>query len=304
MLKGFGVLTGIALSVAALSGCDDRNDAKQTEKGDTQADAVPSPARLGAGWRAVADSRLSPWSFARNIEPDAPAGRADALAGIRTALMANMLPARNSVRIEALVNRALSSIGPSGSSDAQSRPMIVLTTTPWNDDTLLLWVEVPGLTAAGGTAIGVEFDPAAVAAFRTLGDPAAIPSPAAASGRAAMLYELQPQKTGSSKADPKSTVKYAVLHVAGPGDAKIDQPITNADTVGTVDNAPDVVRFATAAAGFGGLLRGDPAMRDLSCNDVIALAQSIRLPDPDGWRAQLIALMYRAQPLIDLPPAR
>jgi hypothetical protein len=52
------------------------------------------------------------------------------------------------------------------------------------------------------------------------------------------------------------------------------------------------------------LLRGDPAMRDLSCNDVIALAQSIRQPDADGWRAQLIALMYRAEPLIDLPPAR
>ncbi len=45
-------------------------------------------------------------------------------------------------------------------------------------------------------------------------------------------------------------------------------------------------------------------MRDLSCNDVIALAQSIRQPDTDGWRAQLIALMYRAEPLIDLPPAR
>jgi Ca-activated chloride channel family protein len=85
---------------------------------------------------------------------------------------------------------------------------------------------------------------------------------------------------------------------------KLDQPITTAEAVGTIDNAPEIVRFATATAGFGGLLRGDPAMRDLSCNDVIALAQSVRQPDTDGWRAQLIALMYRAEPLIDLPPAR
>ena len=90
----------------------------------------------------------------------------------------------------------------------------------------------------------------------------------------------------------------------GPAGVKLDRPITTADAMGTIDNAPEIVRFATAAAGFGGLLRGDPAMRDLSCNDVIALAQSVRQPDADGWRAQLIALMYRAQPLIDLPPGR
>ncbi len=100
-------------------------------------------------------------------------------------------------------------------------------------------------------------------------------------------------------------MQFAVLHIGGrpaAGSARLDQPITAADAVGTIDNAPDVVRLAAAAAGFGELLRGDPAMRDLSCNDVIALAQSVRRPDPDGWRARLIALMYRAQPLIDLPP--
>ncbi len=304
MLKGFGILTGIALGVAVLGGCDDRDDTRQTDKNDSQkAAAVASPVRLGMGWRAVADVRLSVWGFARDSAPDALTGRGDALAGIRTALLANMLPPRNNVRIEALVNRALSSIGSSGPAASPTRPMVVLATTPWNDDTLLLWVEVPGLGAPGDTSIGIEFDPAAVAAFRTLGDPATIPTPVEMPGRAAMLYELQPQRAG--KAGPKSNVKYAVLHVAGdPGAAKLDQPITTADTVGTIDNAPEVVRFATAAAGFGGLLRGDPAMRDLSCNDVIALAQTIRQPDPDGWRAQLIALMYRAEPLIDLPPAR
>jgi len=240
------------------------------------------------------------------------AGR-DALAGIRTALMANMLPAHGSVHIEALVNRALASISPLPSETAPDKPMIVLAGTPWNDESLLLWVEVPGLTAPDSASVGVEFDPSAVAAFRALGDPAAMPSPAyapngVAAGRAAMLYELLPQRTdGPAKGGAaKLIVKYGILHVTGTaaGQDKLDEPITTADAVGTIDNAPDIVRFATATAGFGGLLRGDPAMRDLSCNDVIALAQSVRQPDADGWRAQLIALMYRAEPLIDLPPAR
>jgi hypothetical protein len=318
MLKTLGLFAGIALAVAALGGCDDRDSGKQGANGDKQKDtAASAPVRFGAGWHAVTDSRLSNWGFTQASTPNSFAGDAnslDALSGIRAALMANMLPAHNSVRIEALVNRALSSISPSISQSSPDRPMVVLTTTPWNDDSLLLWVEVQGLTAPGNTMIAVEFDPSAVAAFRTLGDPSALPSPieipgGVAAGRAAMLYELLPQRADSAGkgGSAKLIVKYGVLHVGGgsaDAGAKLDQPITTTDAVGTIDNAPEVVRFATAAAGFGGLLRGDPSMRDLSCNDVIALAQSVRQPDTDGWRAQLVALMYRAQPLIDLPPAR
>ena len=328
MLRTLGLLVGAALAFAALAGCDDRDSGKDSAGNDKQK-ASAAPVRFGAGWHATTDTRLSSWTFAANSpplgrmpasqtagqEPSAGDTRPDALAGIRAALMANMLPARSSVRIEAMVNRALSSISPSGT---ETKPMVVLATTPWNDDSLLLWVEVPGLAAPDGAAataaIGIEFDPSAVAAFRALGDPAVLPTStgAPAAGRAAVLYELIPQRTGSADRGgaAKLIVKYGALHVArmpsNPGaDAgpRPDQSITTADAVGTIDNAPDVVRFATAAAGFGGLLRGDPAMRDLSCNDVIALAQSVRQPDADGWRAQLIALMYRAQPLIDLPPA-
>ena len=119
----------------------------------------------------------------------------------------------------------------------------------------------------------------------------------------AMIYELSPAPVGRA-GTAKANLQFGVLHIAASGGApQLDQPITAADAVGTIDNAPDNVRLAAAAAGFGELLRGDPAVRDLSCNDVIALAQSVRRPDPDGWRARLIALMYRAQPLIDLPPA-
>src|SRR6201996_4961732 len=331
-----GLVTGIALAIALGGGCDDRDSDKQSADKDRQkTTSTLSPARYGVGWHAVTETHQSSWSFrpapvvgrmlaSQSTEPEplADDSSPDALSGIRTALMANMLPAHGSVHIEALVNRALSSISPTAAETAPDKPMVVLATTPWNDESLLLWIEVPGLAAPIAASVGVEFDPSAVAAFRTLGDPAAMPSPADAQsgvgtggiaqggvtmGRAAMLYELLPQRTGAPAKGgaAKLIVKYGVLHVAGTtaSQAKLDLPITTSEAVGTIDNAPEIVRFATAAAGFGGLLRGDPAMRDLSCNDVIALAQSVRQPDKDGWRAQLIALMYRAQPLIDLPPA-
>ena len=327
MQSKLGLVAGIALAIAVCGGCDDRDSDKQGADKDKQKTAAAmAPARYGAGWQAVAEMRQSSWSFrsppppgrmlaSQSTEPDmlAADSGADALAGIRAALMANMLPAHGSVHIEALVNRALSSIRPTAAEIAPDKPMVVRTTTPWNEESLLLWVEVPGLGAPDATSVGIEFDPSAVAAFRALGDPAAMPNPdesssGMASGRAAMLYELLPQRTDSSPKGntAKLIVKYGVLHVAGTAasQAKLDEPITTSSAVGTIDNAPDIVRFASAAAGFGGLLRGDPAMRDLSCNDVIALAQRVRPPDADGWRAQLIALMYRAQPLIDLPPAR
>jgi len=59
---------------------------------------------------------------------------ADALAAIRAALMANMLPARTSVRIEDLVNRASASVEPFGSEGLTARPRAVLATAPWNDE--------------------------------------------------------------------------------------------------------------------------------------------------------------------------
>jgi len=331
MQSKLGLVTGIALAIALGGGCDDRDSDKQGADQDKQKTAAAmSPARFGVGWHAVAETRQSNWSFhtapppgrmlaSQSTEPDPLPGdpSPDALSGIRAALMANMLPAHGSVHIEALVNRALSSISPTAAETAPDKPMVVLATTPWNEESLLLWVEVPGLGVPDAATVGIEFDPSAVAAFRALGDPAAMPDPneapdgaagGIASGRAAMLYELLPQRTDSSPKGntAKLIVKYGVLHVAGTAASqpKLDEPITTTSTVGTIDNAPEIVRFAAAAAGFGGLLRGDPAMRDLSCNDVIALAQSVRQPDADGWRAQLIALMYRAQPLIDLPPAR
>jgi hypothetical protein len=318
MRRYFGLLTGVVATLALLGGCDDRDSAKQDTKTEKQAiAAAPQTGRLGVGWHGVPETRQSDWGFvqvaattrgvlaAQSNAPGVDIPPADALSAIRAALMANMLPARASVRIEELVNRAAASAALYNSDE---RPRAVLATAPWNDETTLLWVEIPAALATDGAAVGVEFDPRTVAAFRALGDPTALPLSTGASAgaprRVAMIYELSLQPSGKA-GGTRANTQFALLHIgadAAAGSPRQDRPITAADAVGTIDNAPEVVRLAAAAAGFGELLRGDPAMRDLSCNDVIALAQSVRRPDPDGWRARLIALMYRAQPLIDLPP--
>jgi len=215
-----------------------------------------------------------------------------------------MLPSRDSIRISDFVSRVTESAEPPDAGDVAPAPHVVLSTTPWNDDTLLLWVEVPGRIAGSGAAISIEFDPRTVAGFRPLGDPGALPLPESEDGRAGMLYELALRPDHH----PRPDRPFATLHIgAGPAASPIppraiDRPITAADFADSIDEAPDIVRLAAAAAGFAQLLQGDPAVRDLSCRDVIDLAESADGPDPDGQRARLIDLMRRAEPLIDLPP--
>jgi hypothetical protein len=276
--------------MSALTGCDDHDS--KTETKTAHRAAASSASRLGVGWQATTDGKLSTWSFAGDRQPGPPSS----FDSIRAALASNMLPPRDSVRVADLIDRAAEAAPPAA--DVAEQSTVIITTTPWNDHTWLLWVAVSGLdTGGGGAKISVEFDPRIVAAFRPLGDVSALPDPGADSGRAEMLYELSPQP---DEEQPRRAT-YATVHITRAGETArpFDRPVTEADFIDSIDNAPDRVRFATAVAGFGGLLRGDPAVRDLSCADVVALAESADQPDPEGRRGQLIDLMRKAEPLID-----
>jgi hypothetical protein len=304
---GLSAVAGVAAGIAivAVRGCDDGFDggplAKLTGHGNAQV------ARLGPGWRATADAKISAWAFLPVPADGAAPPRPDALAAIRAALEANMLPPHDMVQIADLVDRALPAAAPADPAADPQVPQTLLTTSPWNDDTLLLWVEVPGTVVPAGQAVSVEFDSKTVAAYRPLGDAQALPRPDGATGRVAMLYELSVPEDDR----PHPNRRFGVLHIGAgrhgdSGEApapKQDIPITDAGFTDNIDGAPATVRFAAAIAGFAELLRGDPAVRDLSCSDVINLAEGAGEPDPDGTHAQMIALMRRAQPLIDLPPA-
>jgi hypothetical protein len=326
---GFILCTALFLGPLACGGCDDKDSGKQNQKSEAAATTRANDSMTpGLGWVPARDQRLSVWRFAARPAPLAgsqlvgtgalpaalPAAPAtdteadDPLAGIRAALGANMLPARDSVPVTGLVNRALQAAALPATEALPTQPLAVLITTPWNDDTVLLWIALPRPLMTDATTVSVEFDPKTVGTFRALGDPSALPAPniiAAGYARAAMLYELS---LVSDNVQPKAgaagpALRYGVVRVTGAGadQRRIDRPITAADAVGGIDNAPDAAQFVAAVAGFGGLLRGDPTLRDLSCNDAIVLAEAASQPDPDGWHARVIALMRQAEPLIDLP---
>ncbi|MGO9486583.1 MAG: vWA domain-containing protein [Rhodomicrobium sp.] len=59
--------------------------------------------------------------------------------------------------------------------------------------------------------------------------------------------------------------------------------------------APEDVRFSIAVAAFGQLLRGEPYTGGYSLDDVVALAQTARGPDPFGYRAEFLNLVRLAK---------
>lgn len=73
----------------------------------------------------------------------------------------------------------------------------------------------------------------------------------------------------------------------------IELPITNAGA--TIESSPTDVRFSTAVAAFGQLLKGEPYLQSYSFDDVLALAQSSRGDDPFGYRAEFLNLVRLAK---------
>jgi hypothetical protein len=299
----FAIVATLGLAIVGLGGCDDDDGPQHGVVGRHDAGAL----RVGFGWRSTSVERLSGWGLTTPQVGQAAPVAMDALAGIRIALAANMLPPHDAVRVDELIRLGLPLQPPPEAAAPLPGPQIILTTTPWNDDTLLLWIAVPAELLAEGQSVSVEFDAKTVAAFRPLGDPQALTRPEGDGTSAALLYEISAPQDDR----PRPDRRYAMLRI-GPGagngaDGKParerDIPITAAAFIDSIDDAPTDVRFAAATAGFAELLRGDPAVRDLSCNDVINLAEDSDEPDPTGARAQLIDLMHRAEPLIDLPPA-
>lgn len=80
----------------------------------------------------------------------------------------------------------------------------------------------------------------------------------------------------------------------------IARPITAGDAFASVDAAPRDVRFSTAVAAFGQLLRGGRYTGDYDYDDVIALAQGARGDDPFGYRNEFIGLVRLAQSVTPL----
>jgi Ca-activated chloride channel family protein len=74
----------------------------------------------------------------------------------------------------------------------------------------------------------------------------------------------------------------------------VTMPITAA--LGEDRDAPSEARFSVAVAAFGQLLKGSPYLKGYDYDDVIALAQANKGPDPFGYRAEFVNLVRLAKP--------
>jgi len=176
---------------------------------------------------------------------------------------------------------------------------------------------------ANDVKIQVEFNPARVAEYRLIGYETRMlrredfsndqvdAGEIGAGHSVTAIYEITPvggpafneplryQDTPpAASASPSGELAFLRIRYKLPGQNNsrlIERPITDADLVTDIAAAPEAARWATAVAGYGQLLRGDPYLRDgYAWNDVINLAQSARGRDEHGWRREFLRLARAA----------
>src|SRR4029453_7659298 len=92
-------------------------------------------------------------------------------------------------------------------------------------------------------------------------------------------------------ADRGSEYAFLGLRYKLPGEQTsrlIERPVAASDAYAIVERAPPEARFAVAVAAFGELLRGDPYLKTYGYDDVLALAQTARGADENGYRAKFV----------------
>ena len=177
---------------------------------------------------------------------------------------------------------------------------------------------------ADDVKIQVEFNPAQVAEYRLIGyetrlldrsdfnndrvDAGEVGSGASVTA----LYEMTPvggplasdplryQKTDETVVPGKGDeLAYIKIRYKLPGQSTsklMERPVTRADAVASVDQAPEATRWALAVAAFGQELRGDPWIATgYDWDSILALAQGARGDDPFGLRAEFVRLVRDAK---------
>lgn len=176
---------------------------------------------------------------------------------------------------------------------------------------------------ADDVKIQVEFNPAKVAEYRLIGYETRIlnredfnndkvdAGEIGAGSSVTAIYEITPVGSKATLIDPsryKETPKAAgnanefaflKLRYKMPGESTsklVDRPITVADQVSDISKAPEATRFATAVAGYGSLLRGDPYLdKSFTWDRVIDLANGAKGSDAFGYRAEFVSLARLAK---------
>lgn len=176
---------------------------------------------------------------------------------------------------------------------------------------------------ADDVKIQVEFNPARVAEYRLIGyetrmlnredfnNDAVDAGDIGAGTSVTAIYEITPVGSDARLIDdsryqpapetsgPEGEYAFLKLRQKAPGAEEselVTRPITEDDRVESIDAAPSWARFATAVAGYGQLLRGDPYTGpDYDFDNVIELAQTAKGEDVFGYRAEFINLARLAK---------
>ena len=130
--------------------------------------------------------------------------------------------------------------------------------------------------------------------------------------RVTAIYEITPVGSGGERVPP---LRYGSEKKPQPGAASgeyafvkiryklpesdtstlMSQAVTAANEHERIEQAPLDVRFATAVAGYGQLLRGSPYTEKFDYDQVIELARSARGEDRFGYRSEFLQLVRLAQ---------
>ena len=177
---------------------------------------------------------------------------------------------------------------------------------------------------ADDVKIQVEFNPAQVSEYRLIGyetrlldrsdfnndrvDAGEVGSGASVTA----LYEITPVG-GPLASDPLRYQKVDETVVPGKGDELayikiryklpgqatsklMERPVSKADAVASVEQAPEATRWAIAVAAFGQELRGDPWIESgYDWQSIRALADGARGKDPFGLKAEFVRLIRDAE---------
>jgi hypothetical protein len=240
---------------------------------------------------------------------------------VRRSISAGVLPSRDAVRIEGMINYFPYEY-PTATEHEPFALTVNVVTCPWEPAHQLVRI---GLTARDTTLINkdskieVEFNPRRVASYRLIGydrQPSGegnlsegnVGLDRIASGYTlTAFYEVvgrrQQKATGHTQipsvaGQPAEPVLSAKLQMGTRGDdvlRSIDRVVT--DTGSAFAEAPQDLKFAAAVAEFGMILRDSEYKGNGTLEQVLEWAQEGKGADTNGYRADFIELVRKAQAL-------
>ena len=186
-------------------------------------------------------------------------------------------------------------------------------------------------TIAKDVKIQMEFNPQTVSAYRLIGyetrklnredfnNDKVDAGEIGAGHTVTAIYEITPvgrdgglvgplrYQTEKSKKAPVPASEYGFLKLRYklPNENKsklIETPVRVADSLESLESAPQDVRFATAVAAYAQLLRGGKYTGSYSYDDVIKLALSAKGRDTYGYRSEFINLVRLAGSTAGMKP--